>query len=356
MSNKQNAQAAVALLDAFRQQVPERPERLPTFMEVAGYPHYENVCSNILAFFFDPGKPHGLGTLFLDAVARVGCIEDQAGAAGGNVQVDREVRTRAGNFIDIFIQSDSSAILIENKIFAGYDANPFADYAEHLDSLPEQLDKHKLLLTLTPVGESTERYGFLNITHGQLVEKIRGLLGDYVGSADTRYLTFVLDFLNTLDYLQGGMVMNPEFIHFLASRSGDVGDFLKEINAFKDELREKVTRLQNLIDVASYSNVHQWKYREREALFDILVHDITVAPDSVVAVNTKVAPEGWEVQIFPRKGNLRLQELLQNLEIPFEEGERLTLPTCFVYAEDFGNIAQVVRDVVCKLARSGGAS
>ena len=76
-----------ALLDEFRQEVPRRPERLPTFMEVAGYPHYENVCSNILAFFFDPSKPHGLGTLFLDALARVGGIKDQEGTISGNVHI-----------------------------------------------------------------------------------------------------------------------------------------------------------------------------------------------------------------------------------------------------------------------------
>jgi hypothetical protein len=36
-----------ALLDEFRK-LPPAVSRLPTLMEVAGYPHYENVCSNIL--------------------------------------------------------------------------------------------------------------------------------------------------------------------------------------------------------------------------------------------------------------------------------------------------------------------
>ena len=57
MSNDTEVGVFKALLSAFRQQVPERPERLPTFQEISGYPHYENVCSNILAFYLDPGKP-----------------------------------------------------------------------------------------------------------------------------------------------------------------------------------------------------------------------------------------------------------------------------------------------------------
>jgi hypothetical protein len=30
--------------------LPSAVERLPTFMEIARYPHYENACSNIMAF------------------------------------------------------------------------------------------------------------------------------------------------------------------------------------------------------------------------------------------------------------------------------------------------------------------
>ena len=36
MSDEQKVQAAEAILDAFSQQVPLRPERLPTFMEITG--------------------------------------------------------------------------------------------------------------------------------------------------------------------------------------------------------------------------------------------------------------------------------------------------------------------------------
>lgn len=111
------------LLDAFQREVSSRAERRPTFMEISGYPHYENVCSNILAFFFDPKNPHRLGTLFLDAIARVGSIKDRVGLTSGEIKVEREVRTDAGNYIDMILQSDSHAVLIENKIYSGAD-NP----------------------------------------------------------------------------------------------------------------------------------------------------------------------------------------------------------------------------------------
>ena len=48
MYHEWDADAAQTLLEEFNRQVPPRPERPPTFMEISGYPHCENVCSNIL--------------------------------------------------------------------------------------------------------------------------------------------------------------------------------------------------------------------------------------------------------------------------------------------------------------------
>jgi len=34
---------------------------------ITGYPHYENVCSNILSFYLNPNNEHGLGNLFFSS-------------------------------------------------------------------------------------------------------------------------------------------------------------------------------------------------------------------------------------------------------------------------------------------------
>lgn len=49
--------------------LPKAVNREPTFMEIAGYPRFENVCSNILAFYLQPSNEHCFGTLFLDILA-----------------------------------------------------------------------------------------------------------------------------------------------------------------------------------------------------------------------------------------------------------------------------------------------
>ena len=176
------------LLDEFKQ-LPGRVERPRTFMEIAGYPHYENVCSNILAFFMDPQKPHGLGTLMLDALANVGNIADENEGFGSNVSIDREVNTDKGR-IDILITSDDHAILIENKIHAGV-SNPFDDYSAYLDRIANGREKHKFN-SHTLSNKSGSNWGFTNLTHEEFVLQIRSLLGHYVSSADARHLTMFL--------------------------------------------------------------------------------------------------------------------------------------------------------------------
>ena len=41
------------------------PRKEKTFMDISGYPHYENVCSNILAFYFNPLEEHNLNNLVM---------------------------------------------------------------------------------------------------------------------------------------------------------------------------------------------------------------------------------------------------------------------------------------------------
>jgi|SRR5215212_1408802 len=97
-----------ALLNDFAK-LPTHEDRPLTFMEIAGYPHYEHVCSNILAYFLDPEQQHGLGTLVLDALMDVGESGPSNEGMRSNLSVEREVYTDAGNRIDIFIESDTHA-------------------------------------------------------------------------------------------------------------------------------------------------------------------------------------------------------------------------------------------------------
>lgn len=331
-------------------------------MEIAGYPHYENVCSNILAFFMDPEESHGLGTLVLDALAIAGNIAAADERVGGNVSVEREVVTHAGNRIDILITSDDHDILIENKIYAAVN-NPFDDYATHLDKIAGARRKDKILLTLNPTSEGRDR-GFRNLTHEELVGHIRSLLGHYVSGADARHLTMFLDFLNTLENLRKGTRMNQEFVKFLAERSDDIESLSTDLQQFRNELEEKAKSLQSLVD-ASHPSVIGNGVGPWSTLSCGIHHLINIADDPALqaSIRTSISPHGWEIAFDTQRKRdySRLRELLHHLEIPFEEKQggrglhnpaRFTYsdPSSFPYNENLDSIRPVLQDLVDKLA------
>lgn len=348
------AHAAEKLLDDFRG-LPGRVERPQTFMEIAGYSHYENVCSNILAFFMDPEESHGLRTLVLDALASASNITVADEGLGGSVSVEREVITNRGNRIDILIESDDRAVLIENKIYAIV-SNPFADYTDYLDRrILDGRAKHKLLLTVFPTNEG-RNWGFANLTYTKFVEEMRSLLGSYVSRADTRYLTIFLDFLNTLENLQKETRMDQEFIKFLVERDDEVRSLFNDLKSFRAELRKKVEELRDLIDTSQHRSVEAkdlWR-GDIVSMSDNLYFIIRAAEDLLVGIDTHLSPRGWEIQIFPRdKGDpSKLRNLLERLKIPFEEKERFIYPAHFAYDEKLDQIRLVLQDVVDKLAMS----
>lgn len=44
--------------------LPATTKRRKNIIEIAGYPNWENVNSNLLAFYFDENEEHGLSRLF----------------------------------------------------------------------------------------------------------------------------------------------------------------------------------------------------------------------------------------------------------------------------------------------------
>ena len=83
-------------------------------------------------------------------------VTSAEGSLGGNVSIEREVVTEAGNRIDVLLTSDSHAVLTENKIHAAV-ANPFGDYSGYLDGLKNEngeayVERAKVLLTRSHVN------------------------------------------------------------------------------------------------------------------------------------------------------------------------------------------------------------
>lgn len=338
-----------ALLGDFAR-LPATVERGPTFLEIQGYPHLEDVCGNVFAFFADPEEAHGLGTLLLDALKSAGNITDAKGLRG-SVSVAREVVTHTNKKIDILIISDDHAILIENKIHAPAN-NPFGNYAEYLDTIAGVRSKHKLLLTLYPTSAGS-RWDFTNLTHETFVRHIRLALARCLPVEDNRYVTMFLDFLDTLDNLRKGTRMNTEFVKLLVERSDEIERLFTDLQRFGNELKEKVRGLQELVDASHPSvSVHTGS---RGQLSRTSVHVIDVAAEDLLfRINTSISQHGWEIDFdIPRKSYYpRLRAYLERRGITFADRERygFIYPNRFAYDEGLARVSPVVQSLVDKLA------
>ena len=310
-------------------------------------------------FYLDPGKPHGLGTLFLDALAQAGRIPNHGPWTG--VSVEREKRTHNGNRIDILIESDNHVIVIENKIFAPVD-NPFDDYKSFAETLePPGRRIHVFLLTLVHNNDAGTEFEFLlPITYEEFLIQIRELLGKYVAGADTRYLTFMLDVLNTLDHLQGGVTMDPRFREFLEQNLDAVEALLKECYRFKsDELHEMASGLRDGVgDGAAFAAPVRVRLRTQDlgnpgAQNRSLGYEVKyfiTRQGFDVNVRAIVSPAGWEIRVG--QAGRQLKQLLDEARInwgPLEAGRQSYHCAFFRHEQELPLVAQNVRHLIEQL-------
>ena len=80
------------------------------FFDICGFPHYENVVSNVITYFLNNPT---LGDLFLNAILE--CLEIKENERIVS-EVKRELETDDNKRIDLLIETQNYAIAIENKI------------------------------------------------------------------------------------------------------------------------------------------------------------------------------------------------------------------------------------------------
>jgi hypothetical protein len=328
----------------------------PTFMEITGYPHYENVCSNIFQFYLQPQNPHGLESLFLEGLCALSL--DHIPPDLQSAEIQREVITTTGNRIDLVIETASIVIGIENKVFHGVHNN-LVDYWDYLETISRGRTVHGVLLSLYPVETHTPLHKFKVISYQQYFSYILNAMGKYLLGAKEPYLTFFRDFVQTLENLRRGSAVNAELLAYLRDNEAQIVALLSEINGLRDEMRRKIKVLGSLIqldELKSVRQVQQWFYREPTGLFDVLVHDIDLDTGVVVAIDTILRLSGWQILLYNRRGTRgQIETWLNQHNIRTTkraEGEwRLVYgDNQFAYDSDVGNIQSQLQDLLGKFA------
>lgn len=208
--------------------IPKKKARKETFLDIAGIEHLENHWSFIYLYFFNPKASHGLSRLFIDTLQEIICKKTKRPALSMiSFSVLREdaVPDEKGNMkrIDLLLQNDNEAIIIENKVYASLYNR--LDLYWGKPSIPEE-NKRGVVLSLWRTHPSHK--GFVNITHEELAKSIEKNLPTYFTSADPKGLMLLQDFIQNIYNVTHSM--NEEELYFY----------------FNPENREKINRLAEL--------------------------------------------------------------------------------------------------------------
>lgn len=214
-----------------------------TFLGIAKQPHYENVMSNIYAFFFDTNEVHNLKDLFMKSLLE---LINNSSLANQNIvfetflnfKVITEYETKNKKRIDLLLQSNDQAIIIENKVYHQLN-NDLDEYYNEIDVAY----KMGIVLSLHPIT-NIKHHRFINITHLQLVTKVLQNLCNYVLNANDKYLVFLKDFCQNIINLSHPIMEKDNIAFYYRNQ-----DKINQLANFKYKLREHI--LGQVIDASN---------------------------------------------------------------------------------------------------------
>ena len=295
------------------EKIPESLEIEPTSFELAGFPHYENVISNILAFFFDSSKQHSFGNLFVESL--INSLPESTRKEYNNLdlnfEVEREEKTTTGHYIDLLLHNDSCSIVIENKIFAGLQ-NELDDYYTYAKTSSVEASKKVfgLVLSLEPVTPTSSN--FYNITYAEFIHTIRANMGFYLSDNNLKYLPLLINLIVTIENLaKGKYIMNTEFVAFVNKNSDSVERFGEDLKALHDGLRKIVQKVNaTVVESVKDNSLNQSPYRELPRIEDIAVSDFTIKKDdSLLSIDARLNSRNWSFEIWARNKSTFSEDL-----------------------------------------------
>ena len=279
-----------------------------TFLQISGFPHWETVCSNILAFFFDPRKEHGLEDLFLRSLLELCAPKFGSGQPKEDLLFDRIVReeeTEEGKQIDLMIIAKPFLVGIENKIHARVN-NPLEVYCSHLKkkAREEGIPPKNIVRILLSVREErvSGKHGFKPITYEKFFGQILKNLGHHVLESERRSLTFLIDFMKTITNEQKKTEIDLQLRNFLKQdgREATSVQFYARLTKFAKLLRSRIRSVDEKVRVPpNCKRRFLWCSLNgdgsEENVYDSLNFEHSLSDRTVVTVQVSISPDGWEV-------------------------------------------------------------
>lgn len=210
-----------ALIDKFRA-LDFTDEDLNLF-DVGTRGHFENPTTELLSFFLNSANHHGLGNSFFRGLESAIAKKNILSNLGTFESVETEVSTQNGKRIDLLVETDTSLIIMECKIYH-HQNNPFDEYTAFGN---ERLNKRtqdsasktliKLVLCLNgKVSAELAAEGWHGISYNELVQHIeKSLSKTMFDNPYNKWVLFAREFLLHLKGLNTMTEINKDELSFL---------------------------------------------------------------------------------------------------------------------------------------------
>jgi len=236
------------LLDEFEKLPKFKYER--SYLDICHYPgnRFEEICSRILAFYFQPKNEHGLGTLFIECL--FGAIKYDFESIDHDIEIKLEAFSE-GKRLDLLLKNRDWVIGIENKIGAKVN-NPLDKYKKLIDECDKK-NKFNILLTLYDIIDTIElenikTNNFIIVLYSNFFEILKNKIDQYISDINMKYIVFLNDFIQTLEHKKGGIIMSKELDAFFQNNLTVLEDLTDKYKTFKSQKYERaVDKIKELL-------------------------------------------------------------------------------------------------------------
>jgi len=232
-----------------------------TYLELCQYPkrRFEEICSRLLAFYFDPSKEHEMGDLFISSLLNI--LNKKFVLSFDDIEIITEDNAD-GKRIDLVILAPEFVIGIENKITASL-YNPLKTYGKKLDGYKRK-ETIKRVLSVFEIQKPSEKdlmkeTGFDDITYHQLFEEVKKSLPDYQANCNPKYLNHLLDFIDTIENMKTSGYKNQAMADFFLQNDKQLDKIVAAYNNFKKEVRNlQKDEIKELSETISEKTGAKW--------------------------------------------------------------------------------------------------
>lgn len=265
--------------------IPKIKRNPKTFLGIAKQPHYENVLSNIYAFYFNPNEEHKLKDLFISSLQKL-IIDENASKKiniGNDFDIETEYYTKDKGRIDLLIHNDKQAIIIENKVYHHLNNN-LKDYWDTVKDFGKE-DESMIGIVLSLKVESNIKHSqFINITHLEFLKKVMESIGKYLLNAEDKYIVFLKDLYQNILNLSKSF-MEKDDLDFYYKNQEELNEIVKLKFAVRDHIVNEVEKACNmsnlelkfLIPRNNYNSKRLCYYvskKHKDLMFTIIYEDL----------------------------------------------------------------------------------